>query len=403
MLSYPNLNEVLCIFFVSDKSLDADFKDQLQKKFSFLLKVNNVICNNDSVLVFSGLIQLADKKIFQSFLRNIIDDFCGAKILKAIVIFSDNIFIGENNKCSVNEILEKFLFLYKNKLISFSSNFALYSARYINEKYENYLSLKRKVFDSVNYWRECLELYVQPICSLTQNSLYGYEVLSRLKDLETGELIYPREFFEVFYREPELSIIFQDKVLRKVIETFPENFAYSLHVNFTVNSIQESYPFLLFLKEKSKIKYPLSIEIVEYNEDVSSIFLIKEEIVKILNKLHKLDYKIFFDDMSEGLNNFNILLDFPYDGLKFSKELLNYLRVINKKETVPINDKKCFLLFSFFSTMKEFKEKYQSLFFVEGVENYDDLILVKNVIKANFYQGFYLSKPKPVSEIFQNK
>jgi len=395
----------LCIFFSANEELSESFKQKIKQNFSFFAKIDGFKVSNESFLAFYGRISLADQETFQTFLRLVIDDFITDSLFKVFVILYNA--PNSSSDSAFSALLDKFLFLYKNKLIQSSSYFNIYTDKYVEERYNFYVYLKEKVIEAITNFKEGIELYIQPIYvapngnkACTECSLYGYEVLSRLRDLETGELIYPRSFFEVLYREVDLSLAFQSKVLKKVMECVPKNFSYDLHVNFTGNFLQENYSFFLFLKDKKKDNI-FSIEVVEYAEDLSSFFTMKEEIIKALSKLQKAGYQIFFDDVFEGLNNFNLCFDFPCDGVKLSKKILCEIKNLSDNETG--HEKKKHVLSGFLSVLKELKKQFPISIFVEGIETVNDLLLAKHVIGADYYQGFYLGKPFSLRELFSNK
>jgi len=389
-------DSIVCIFLSSlEKSFDEVLREELKRRLSFLLDVEEVSFFDDKTLIFYAKISFADRERFNDSLKLVVDDLLLDRMFFKVFV----IFCSRHCQELGDRLLDVFFFLYKQRLISFSGYFNFYTDKFIKESYENYLSLRKKVVEALDFWRGGIEIFVQPIFRAgdgngagTEVVFYGYEVLSRLVDLKTGDLIYPRQYFEVLYREPELSTVFQEKVLRKVVEPLPLNIPCKIHCNFTLDFLRDNYGLLTFLKEKKRLDF-LVIEVVEYNERMFSSFLIGDENLKVLRKLQSNGYPVVFDDVSEGLNNLTTLLDFQPDGLKVSKKMLSGLRDICNFEGFGEKGAKVHLLSGFCDVLKRFKSESSIPLFVEGIETVDDLILSKNLIGADYYQGFYLGKP----------
>jgi len=396
---------VVCIFFVPQpRGFDSLFQEELKKRFSFILEVKHTTFINlegkNTALVLYGKTKLFDRDKFQAFLNFVIDDFLLSRtFVKVFVIFCNSDGLLE----AVETILGTFFFLYQRNLLSAPGYFNVYTEKFIREKYDGYLSLRNKVSKAIDSWREGIEIHSQPIFLVRDGSeastemiLYGYEILSRIVDFETQDLVYPRSYFEVLHREPELSMAFQEKVLRRVLEIVPSDVSYRIHVNFTLDFLQDSYSFLLFLKEKKKVDF-LAIEVVEYSENPSSLFLTKEESLKVLRKLQSRGYPVILDDFFEGISNFSVLLDFLPDGLKISKNVLSYLKYFCLLDASVGQNGSASWLSGVCKVLREYRSKASVSLFAEGIETFDDLNITKKLLGAEFYQGFYFGKPSKLN------
>jgi hypothetical protein len=108
-------------------------------------------------------------------------------------------------------------------------------------------------------------------------------------------------------------------------------------------------------------------------------------VVKTINRLHKLGFKIMMDDFGSGYSSLNVLKDMEIDYLKVDMKFL--------QQDVEFNGKGEKVLTSVIRMAKWLH--LPSI--VEGVETEEQVDFLK-CIGCEYAQGFYYAKPMPVDE-----
>ncbi len=258
---------------------------------------------------------------------------------------------------------------------------------YLEEKLEN--AIKNDEFT----------LYFQPIISIKNDEIKGFEVLVRWKD-KKGNIIPPSEFIPIAEKTgqiKEIDILILKKVKnllkswenkeiiikkRKKIKTKPLN-KLRFSVNITPNHITEIIEYLKskeFSKEDLKVlKNQLTFEITERQS--LEVFTEKENI----NKLRKMGFKIAIDDFGTGYSSLNYLAQLNVNYIKidmfFIQKMLSDERIHKLVQSI-INIAKIFGIKTI----------------AEGVETKEQLKELKK-LGCNMYQGFFHSKPLSIEEL----
>lgn len=232
------------------------------------------------------------------------------------------------------------------------------------------------------------EMYLQPQIS-ADGVLHGAEALVRWNHPKEG-LISPAEFISLFERNGIISTLdkyiweqaaqklkeWQDKGIEDIyisINISPRDFIY-LDVYDTITSIVEKYQ---IPPER------LNLELTE-----SGILLNFEKQLALIRKLQEYGFSIEMDDFGSGYSSLNLLKDIPFDILKIDMAFLQETE--NQERSVQI-------LHSIVKLSKRLNMPVIS----EGVETQEQLDLLTE-IGADLYQGFFFSRPIPVTE-FEEK
>lgn len=298
----------------------------------------------------------------------------------------------------VQGVFTKYCFLFQKELIKFYF-FTFLTSQEIEKRYENYFLLKSKVKQALKRYKENLVFYIQPIFEINESSkkTVAFEVLSRLRDVETGELLYPSQFFVVLEREPELFLSFDECVFLKAFDYFKDFEGKVIHLNFFLSFLIDAWDFLNFFADKIRAKF--AFEIVEKEKEIN--FLFNNRAVSVLEKLRRY-YLIFLDDFGDGINSLPIFFSFSVDGVKVSKNLFFQVKDLFQKDK-----NKEIVLRKFFDMCSSFKEE-QLIFVVEGIETQEEFEFSQKYLKPLLFQGFYFCRPYPLefsveSKIFDKK
>lgn len=298
----------------------------------------------------------------------------------------------------VQEIFTKYYFLLQKELIKFYF-FIFLTSQEVKKRYEDYFLLKSKVKQALERYKENLVFYVQPIFEINGGfrKAVAFEVLSRLKDVETGELLYPFQFFVVLEREPELFLSFDECVFLKAFDCFKDFEGEVIHLNFFLSFLINALDFFNFYASKIRAKFVL--EIIEKEKEVN--FLFNSKMFSAFEKLRRY-YSVFLDDFGDGVNSLPIFFSFPVDGVKVSKNLFFQVKNLFLK-----NKNKEGILRRFFDMCSSFKDE-QLIFIVEGIETQEEFDFSQKYLKPLFFQGFYFGYPYPLeisagAKIFDKK
>lgn len=232
----------------------------------------------------------------------------------------------------------------------------------------------------MNFERDCLVPYFQPIIAAESNKIYGYEVLGR--NIENGKITSLGEFFNNPNNDPN-SVLMVDRVIReKAIKEFSEfkNEGEHLFINMKLewlsafSSCPDKMPTVQWIKKYNLDFSDIIIEINEKNFNNSD-----NKVISALSYYKSLGIKIAIDDYGkEGSNIFRIATVSP-DIIKIDMSLV--------QGSENMYQYRCYL-----KTVSDFAHTLGIEVVYEGIENNNQLT---NCINASgrYFQGFYLSYP----------
>ena len=235
--------------------------------------------------------------------------------------------------------------------------------------------------NSFEYLKSTSELYLvfQPKTNIKTLNILGYEVLTRWKNKEYGDIA-PIEFLPFFIgtnKIKEFDLFVFENAFKFQEELIKNNIYQQCSINLSVESFNDTdiLKNICTLVDKYNISPDsITIEILEHKglEDI------KQSICKI-NILKNKGFKLSIDDFGMGYSSFNRLYNFDIDELKIDKELLIDIKN-NKKQEI--------ILKNIFNLANELNIETV----VEGVETKDIFNLVKSIGFSNS-QGHFHSKP----------
>jgi diguanylate cyclase (GGDEF)-like protein/PAS domain S-box-containing protein len=225
------------------------------------------------------------------------------------------------------------------------------------------------------------QMHFQPIISLENWRIMGFEALIRWKHPENG-FISPLKFIPI---AEETGLIIQIgqwvllescKQIRLWQEKYPSNPPLTISVN--LSGIQFCDPNLIpsikeILAETNLDASCLKIEITE-----SAIIENIDAATDILNKLKELGIKISLDDFGTGYSSLSYLHRFPIDTLKIDRSFVMAMNMSKNAEIV--------------STILTLAKNLGMDVIAEGVETREQMIQLTGM-KCEYVQGYMLSKP----------
>ena len=228
------------------------------------------------------------------------------------------------------------------------------------------------------------ELFVdyQPIVSLQNRTLIGFEALVRWRHPEFG-LVPPKDFIPVA-EETGLILSIGQSVLRSACrqarewqETYPSQPPLFVSVNLSVKQFNE--PGLVdniaqLLEESQLPPRCLKLEITEsvFSDNI-------EAAVKLLTQLRNLGVQLSIDDFGTGYSSLSYLQRFPIDTLKIDRSFVT--QMMENEENLAI-----------VRTIVALAQNLGMDVVAEGVETEDQLRLLRKLECENG-QGFLFSTP----------
>jgi diguanylate cyclase (GGDEF)-like protein/PAS domain S-box-containing protein len=223
----------------------------------------------------------------------------------------------------------------------------------------------------------------QGIYSYGSDKPIGFEALARWRSEDLG-LIPPAKFIPILESTKQM-IKFGDWFLPKVredVEKFIEIYGKDIFVSINLSPLQ--FEDFSFIRRVSSLFKDLSPNVAfEITENV--LARNREKSVRVLEELHGLGFRIHIDDFGTGYSSLEYLKDFPVDGLKIDR---SFVMDIMKDE----KDLSIVRIIVNLATELNFYTV------AEGVETEEQLKLL-NALGCDYFQGFYLSKPKAMEEL----
>ncbi|MEO1923858.1 MAG: EAL domain-containing protein [Nautiliaceae bacterium] len=228
-----------------------------------------------------------------------------------------------------------------------------------------------------------IEIVFQPIYKTETGEIFSLEVLGRIYD--KGDLISIGMYIDKIY---ELNLIekFDALILEKLIEkeSLIKKVTNKLFINISFQS-------LLNKEYMKKLRYFLeNFEIEVILELTEQKFVSDIELIKSIYN----DYKIHFavDDFGTGYSSLQLVLELKEMGiLKILKIDGSLIKGLENKENLK----------KMVNIISELGKNFKLMTVAEFVENEKILNILKE-LKIDLSQGYYLSKPLLIEELYKN-
>jgi EAL domain-containing protein (putative c-di-GMP-specific phosphodiesterase class I) len=230
------------------------------------------------------------------------------------------------------------------------------------------------------------ELFAQPIVSTHGESASHYELLIRMRDEEHG-YVSPGAFLPAAERYQLMSDIDRwvvDEALRLLIEQDRRGHEIQISINLSGQSLSEESFLDYVLKKLDRLGACATQVCFEITETVAVNNL--STALKFIEAIKHHGCKFSLDDFGAGVSSFGYLKNLPVDYVKIDGV---FIRAINNNE-VDQAMVKAIADVSNVMGMKTIAE------FVENKASFDML----KEIGIDYAQGYWIEKPKPVSECF---
>ncbi|MFT2111044.1 putative bifunctional diguanylate cyclase/phosphodiesterase [Marinomonas sp. 2405UD68-3] len=287
---------------------------------------------------------------------------------------------------SVNELLRNAdIAMYRAKQMGRGTEYVFEQAlqHEITEK-ARYEAILRRALEA-----DTVLVYYQPIIDLNLDGVVGAEALVRLKDPDTGDIIFPDLFISIA-EDTGLIIQLGKKVLEKAVEDtqllrdkFKEDFYIS--VNFSNRQFQQGNLVETVKDVLYQSQLPAHLLLVELTE--SLLIQNNSQSHSVLKSLHDLGCKLAIDDFGTGYSALSYLNQFPIDILKIDRSF------ISKCESNATDQS---LVAAILNMSKGLNMKVVA----EGIENeYQREFLISK--ECHLGQGYFFSRPVPFDKFDQ--
>jgi diguanylate cyclase (GGDEF)-like protein len=225
-------------------------------------------------------------------------------------------------------------------------------------------------------------VYYQPIISVEENKITGFEALVRWQHADRG-IITPSEFITVA-EETGLIISLGENVIRESCRQlkawqvqFPScrELTVSVNVSSKVFSQPDFFDFVKNILEETGLEGScLRLEIVE-----RTLIENPEPAAALMKRFEDLNVRFDIDDFGTGYSALNYLRHFPIKGLKIDGSFINALTF--DKNNIAI-----------VKTMIALGRDLGLDVIAEGIETVEQLDVFKSM-RGEYAQGFYLFRP----------
>lgn len=236
--------------------------------------------------------------------------------------------------------------------------------------------------------RDELAIHYQPLVSLDDGSLIGFEALLRWFHRERG-FISPGEFIPVA-EDTGLIVPITTWLLKQTTAQLsewqrrsPETRNLMMSVNISGKHL--GFNSLVIDVEESLAASRVSPKTLKLEITESAAMADVEQTVRMLSNLKSLGVQLSIDDFGTGYSSLSQLHSLPFDTLKIDRSFVY---------TVGPNGENAEIL----QTIVALAKNLQMGVIAEGIETEDQLMLLRN-LGCDYGQGFLLSKPLPKEQI----
>ncbi|MBK1811259.1 EAL domain-containing protein [Clostridium sp. YIM B02505] len=273
---------------------------------------------------------------------------------------------------------------------------AMYKAKELGKNNIQFFesSMKKELLDKINFetklksalWNDEIFLVFQPIYSLKEHKIRGFETLVRWQSPELG-MVSPATFIPV---AEEIGIIISlgEWIIRTACESFKNlqsiyNIDAILSINLSVNQLES--PNIIEVIESALKDADLDPKYLEIEVTESILISSIENTTIILEKLREMNVSVALDDFGTGYSSLSYLTKLPIDVLKIDKSFIDDL--LNEDKNVEI-----------IGSIISLAHNLGISVVAEGIE---EEIQIKHLSKleCDYIQGYFIGKPMKVKEL----
>jgi EAL domain-containing protein (putative c-di-GMP-specific phosphodiesterase class I) len=228
--------------------------------------------------------------------------------------------------------------------------------------------------------RELVEVHFQPIFSIREKKMIGFEGLSRGIHPVSGKLIPPLPLLKLA-KDADLTLELDRLFRKKILETFkfscPQPNDLILSLNFETSVIDEEIGTLQLIHLCRQLNLnPSSIVIEILESKVRSV----EALAKFVHIHREHGFLVALDDVGKGHSNLDRIPIIQPDVIKIDRSLVTNLQDDYYRQEI-------------FKALVHLSQKIGAVALGEGVETEEET-LTSLELGADLLQGYYFSKPE---------
>lgn len=267
---------------------------------------------------------------------------------------------------------------------------------HLHDNEETFSIIKNKIFwnnlTKKEFQDNFLKVYFQPISISNEVSDYfitHYECLLRIK--KDDEWVSPYQYIlalERTNRIKDFDFFMIDSVFSYVNKLSNNNEYNKLKFSINISGITISSSDFSCKVDELLRKHGIDPSLIIFEITETSVINNFSKAINNINYLKKLGFLLALDDFGVGFSNFNILKDIPADYIKIDGSFIKNI-LESKGNEVIVN------------TVNKMAHAFGQKTIAEFVETEDILKKLKD-IKVDYYQGYFIGKPKSFFETFVN-
>jgi EAL domain-containing protein (putative c-di-GMP-specific phosphodiesterase class I) len=228
--------------------------------------------------------------------------------------------------------------------------------------------------------RELVEVHFQPIFSIREKKMIGFEGLSRGIHPISGKLIPPLPLLKLA-KEADLTLELDRLFRKKILETFkfscPPPHDLILSLNFETSVIDEEIGTLQLIQLCRQLNLNPSNIVIEILESkVRSV----EALAKFVHIHREHGFLVALDDVGKGHSNLDHIPVIQPDVIKIDRSLVTNLQDDYYRQEI-------------FKALIHLSQKIGAVALAEGVETEEETLTCLE-LGADLLQGYYFSKPQ---------
>ncbi|MEO1295796.1 MAG: EAL domain-containing protein [Cyanobacteria bacterium J06636_16] len=239
--------------------------------------------------------------------------------------------------------------------------------------------------------RQELRLHYQPILSMANQTLVGFEALVRWNHPKRG-LLYPEKFIQIA-EETGLIHSIGRWIIQEACEQiqrwqrqFPDVFkAYDLKINVNISAVQLRHPDLVKHLRRVLEETQIPTKILKLELTESSILESFVQTKTTVQELQSLGVQLCIDDFGTGYSSLSRLHQIPINTLKIDRSFVKNIETTSGKEAI-------------FRTIVLLAHNLGMDVVAEGIETPAQREMLLS-IGCEYGQGYFWSKPVGASEI----
>jgi EAL domain-containing protein (putative c-di-GMP-specific phosphodiesterase class I) len=231
--------------------------------------------------------------------------------------------------------------------------------------------------------RELVEVHFQPIFSIREKMIVGFEGLSRGIHPISGKLIPPLPLLKIA-KDAGLTLELDRLMRKKILHSFsrfcPQPHELILTLNFETSIIDKEIGSLQLIQLSRQLNLdPANIVIEILESKVKNV----EALAKFVNIHREHGFLIALDDVGKGHSNFDRIPIIQPDIIKIDRSLVTNLQDDYFRQEI-------------FKSLVQLSHKIGAVVLAEGVET-DEEAMESLELGADLLQGFFFAKPQEPS------